>query len=58
MNAFGVVHKGYGLGAYYSREVITPLKRVVSTKASGRIKLLPKRAKVEVKHKKPQQLGF
>jgi hypothetical protein len=58
MNAFGVVHKGYGVAGYYKRELIAPIARVVSSKASGRIKPLPKRAKAEVKHKKPQQLGF
>ena len=57
MNAFGVVHKGYGVARAY-KQALTPAARAVGAKAG---KLRPVRAqklKAEPKHKKPQQLGF
>jgi hypothetical protein len=52
---FGI-EKGYGLGRYYARE-LAPVGRAAK-KVGGKLKPLPKRVKVENKHKKPLQLGF
>lgn len=58
MNAFGVVHKGYGVGAYYKRNLIEPVTRSVRLRGTLKPLASKKKAPVGSKHKKPLQLGF
>lgn len=55
---FEELEKGYGLGAYYSRELIQPTAKVLRAGAGKLKPVLPQATKVEPKHKRVMQRGF